>query len=129
MGDPKNIGRYDWAVPPAQASSYVAAYQRRTSVFRSYTNNLADFGNVLGQKYGFVAGYNNPLIVETGCEAGDEHDEWPDDMRAAYNNFPLLFSVLWYNGRGQFPWTPTGPRPIPDWRTTPDVWCRPALKS
>jgi hypothetical protein len=27
---------------PSQASSYIAAYQRQTDVYRSYTDNLAD---------------------------------------------------------------------------------------
>jgi endoglucanase len=40
MDDPNNIGKLDWAVTPGNAADYVHAYQRRTTIYRSYTNSL-----------------------------------------------------------------------------------------
>jgi endoglucanase len=65
MDDPNNIGKLDWAVTPDNASDYVRAYQRRTTVYRSYTNNLSDqtfvwspvgsaYSNVFFPGYSFV---------------------------------------------------------------------------
>jgi beta-mannanase len=70
MDDPVNFGRYDWAVPPEQAPDYIAAFQRWTDVFRSYTNHLTQklfvWSPTWGERSGvYWPGYSFADIV--GC--------------------------------------------------------------
>lgn len=85
-----------------------------------YQSAGSGFNNVLGQKYGYMSSFNKPIIVETGCEIADDQATWADDMRASYTNFALLYAVCWYSAQDNWPWTPTGP--VPNWKTTTDVW-------
>jgi endoglucanase len=163
MDDPDNIGRYEWAVPPEQASDYAAAYRRRTDIYRFYTNNLpgqsfvwsptptafyylyfpgysyvdyvggavfgwslyqgasaSSFNNQLALIYSQLSSYGKPVMLEIGCEAGDDQATWSSDAKAAFGGYPLLYAAVWYSARDNYPWLVNGP--VPDFTATPAVW-------
>jgi len=70
MDDPVNLGRYDWAVPSENASSYIAAYIRWVNIFRSYTNRLTAKAMLWSPTWGERSGVywpGNSFADVVGC--------------------------------------------------------------
>lgn len=108
MDDPSAIGNVDWAVPTAQAPDYIAAYHRRTNVYKSYTNALSGqqfIWSPMGTAYSnlYFPGYSfcdliGGAVFGWSLYVGDAHAAFRNQMGFVYAylagyNLPMIVEI------------------------------------
>ena len=84
---------------------------------------LGDFASLFNPKYNVLKTHHKSIMVcECGIEQDDNQSAWVTAAKAAFAQYPLLVSAIYFNAPDSVTWWTGGP--VPNWSISPLIWTK-----